>query len=129
MTISSTEYYKEISGIAKDLVSEAMIHTSEQEAAEELIQDSLLHETIDGHQWVIYNGYNLDVINHSDNDDYMTENFGGESLEASLKAGGLSGLHQAIAFWCMYADVQELLEQAMTDFLDTLEATQDANNG
>lgn len=121
--LNYTEYWTEIKSIATELVSEAMSQSdNDREAAEELINDSLLHETVDGHQWVIYYAYNLDVIQHSDNEDYMVDNLGSEALEYSLKEGGLSGLHTAIAFWCMYADVQEYIDDAFSDYEDQQEA-------
>jgi len=111
------EYNQEIIGIAKDLVIEAMEQSNnDREEAEELINDSLLHETIDSHRWVIYYAYNLDVIKYSDNDDYMEDSFGTEEAGVILADKGLSGLHSAIAFWCMYADVQDQLEIAFDKF-------------
>ena len=132
MGITYREYREEIEGIAANLVCEAIQTTHEtflQEAfedhdsfeeakrdqAEELIQDSLLHETIDGHQWIIYYSYNLDVIQYSDNEDYMVDYFGAECMADILKVKGLDDLHAAIAFWCMYADVQEELSKAFDE--------------
>ena len=77
---------------------------NDRDEAEELINDSLLRETIDGHEWIIYYSYNLDVIQHSDNEDYMIDNFGIDEAGFILKDKGLSGLHSAIAFWALYAD-------------------------
>ena len=115
--ITHNEYWTEINSIAAELVSEAMESTdNDKEAAEEEINDYRLHETIDGHQWVIYYAYNLDVIGYSDNEDYMSDNFGAEALAASLEQGGLSTLHTHIAYWCMYADVQEQLENAFDEY-------------
>ena len=111
------EYWTEINSLADSIACEAMQdNDSDIDAARDDIWDSRLHETIDGHQWVIYYSYNLDVIAHSDNDDYMVDNFGSEALEHSLKEGGLDGLHMAIAFWCMYADVADKIEDALTEY-------------
>ena len=121
--ISSFQYWEEISAIAESIVSETMSECdNDREAAEELVQDTRLHETIDGHQWVIYYAYNLDVIKHSDNDDYYDQNFGAEALASSLEQGGLDMLHCHIAFWCMYADVQEKLSDAFDEYEEKLEA-------
>ncbi len=115
--MNNQEYWKEINAIAENMVSEVMDEQdNDKDAAEEEINDSRLHETIDGHQWVIYYSYNLDVIKHSNNDDYYNDNFGAESLAASLEQGGLGTLHCHIAFWCMYADVQEALESAFEEY-------------
>lgn len=114
------EYTKEIEGIAANLVCEAMQdNDNDREAAEEAINDHLLHETIDGHQWVIYYAYNMPVIQFSNNAEYMVDNFGGEAVEAAVKEGGMSGLHTAVAFWAMYADVQEQLDNAFDELEET----------
>lgn len=113
------EYNKEITDLAESIVETAYNQYDEvtdRESAEELINDTLLHETIDGHQWVIYYAYNLGVIQYSKNDSYMVDNFGGEAVESAVKEGGMSGLHTAVAFWCMYADVQEELESALDKY-------------
>ena len=122
----SSDYWAEINSIADSLVSEAMAdNDNDRDAAEDDINDSRLHETIDGHQWVIYNGYNADVMKHSSNEDYFIDNFGNESAGQVLKDGGLSALHNVIAFWCMYADVQELLSDKMDEFVDALPVVED----
>ena len=76
--LTYNEYWTEIKGIASNLVCEAlqsveidnnnepMDFDDKKEQAMDLINDSLLHETIDGHQWVIYYAYNLDVIKIAD---------------------------------------------------------------
>ena len=116
--ITSSQYWLEVQSIANSLATEAMQSCeNDRDDAEELINDSLLHEAIDQHEWIIYNCYNLDVIQYSDNEDYLIDNFGLESAGESLKNGGLDGLHTAVAFWALYADVQEKI----SDELDTLE--------
>lgn len=118
MTINANEYWKEIAALADQIATEAMQDVeNDREAAEDAINDHILHETIDGHQWVIYNNYNMDVMNHSENMDYYIDNFGAEDAGCVLKERGIYGLHNVIAFWCMYADVQEKIGAA----LDTIE--------
>lgn len=116
--ITSSQYWIEVEALANSIATEAMQSCdNDRNGAEELINDSLLHETIDGHEWIIYNSYNLDVIQHSSNEDYYIDTFGSESAGEELKNSGLSGLHTAVAFWALYADVQEKI----SDELDTLE--------
>jgi len=113
------EYNKGIRDLAESIVETAYNEYDEvtdRETAEELINDRLLHETIDGHQWVIYNSYNASVMQYSDNEDYYIDNFGTEDAGIVLKEHGLNGLHNVIAYWCMYADVQEQLEIAFDRF-------------
>lgn len=113
--MNSNEYWAEVNSLADMIASETMAnHNNDREQAENEINDSYLHETIDGHEWVIYYSYNLDVIKHSDNADYCADNFGAEALAHSLEQGGLNTLHCHIAFWALYADVQDRL----SDYLD-----------
>ena len=117
MNITYQEYWKEVNELADSIACEAMAdNDNDREAAEEDIFDFRLHETIDGHQWVIYYSYNPDVIQHSDNDEYYLDNFGSEALERSLKEGGLSTLHCHIAFWALYADVSDRIEAALITY-------------
>jgi len=105
------EYKEEIKSIAANLVEDNQEEATERgDCVFEYIRDNGLdHEAVDGHQWSIYYSYSLDIIKHSDNDEYMVDNLGDESLVHALKEGGLNGLHQAIAFYAMVADVNEEL--------------------
>ena len=121
--ITSSEYWTEVQSLADSIASEAMAdNDNDREAAEEDINDSRLHETIDGHQWIIYNAYNLPVMQFSDNADYYIDNFGGDDAGHILKERGIDGLHTVIAFWALYADVQDRL----SDALDVLEEAAEA---
>lgn len=121
--ITSSEYWTEVQSMADSIASEAMAdNDNDREAAEEDINDSRLHETIDGHQWIIYNAYNLPVMQFSDNADYYIDNFGGDDAGNILKERGIDGLHTVIAFWALYADVQDRL----SDALDVLEEAAEA---
>ena len=112
--ITSSQYWNEIQSLAVSIAEDAMSSCdNNRDEAEELINDSLLHETIDGHQWIIYYAYNLDVYQYSDNSDYYIDNFGGDDAAYVLKEKGLDGLHQALAFWSLYADVQDKIDEAL----------------
>lgn len=122
MNISNTDYWKEVSALAASIAEEAMTEcNNDLDDAQEMINDRLLHETIDGHQWVIYYAYNLDVLQHSSNTDYMIDNLGTESAGHVLEENGLSGLYSALAFWALYADVQDKLEGALQAIADSNE--------
>jgi hypothetical protein len=62
-----------------------------------------LHETLDGHQWVIYTHQARQVIVHSDNPNYMIEEFG-------LEPGDHFMFDERRAYWAMYADIMERAE-------------------
>lgn len=121
MNITSQEYWTEVQSIAANIISDNKDQYQDRDELEEAINDTLLHEVIDGHQWVIYNSYNLDVYQHSDNQDYAIDNFGTEVLEYALKENGLSGLHTVLAYWCLYADVQDKL----SDLLELVEYSEE----
>lgn len=125
--LSRTQYWDEIRSIARTLAEESMAdNDNDRSKAEDDLNDRL-HETIDGHQWVIYNAYNLDVMRHSDNEDYYLDNFGGEDAAHVLKDRGIDGLHNVIAFWCMYADVQDILSDALDEVEEEAEAAREAD--
>lgn len=109
MEISYSEYYKEINSIAASLLEEAKENYPEDPM--EWINDEGLHQEIDNHSWIIYNAYHLSILQHSSNAEAAIDE-GLLDAEYSLKKGGLSGLHQALAFWAMYRDVQEVLQDA-----------------
>ena len=112
--ITSSQYWNEIQSMAVSIAEDAMSSCdNNRDEAKELINDSLLFETIDGHQWVIYYAYNLDVYQHSNNPDYYIDNFGGDDAALVLKEKGLDGLHNVLAFWSLYADVQDKIEEAL----------------
>ena len=114
--ITSSQYWIEVEALATQIAQDAMSQCdNSREEAEELITDSLMHETIGAHQWVIYNAYNLDVLQYSDNSDYYINNFGTEDAAIVLKERGLDGLHQTLAFWALYADVLEKIEEALDE--------------
>ena len=118
---TSKDYFEIVDSMAHDLAAEAMQETdNNKDDALELLNDSLLHETIDGSEYVIYNHYHLPIIQYSDNCDYMADNLGDDCVAYALKNGGIQGLHQAIAYWALYADVQEVLEEKLDDIEDNL---------
>ena len=121
--ITSSEYWVEIDSIAENMASEALSdNDNDIDAARDDIQDSRLHETIDGHQWVIYYAYNDDVLYHSENSDYYENNFGTDEMAHTIKERGLDGLKTVMAFWAMYADVQDIINDKLDEAFEALGA-------
>ena len=113
-TISSQDYFIEINELAKSVFEDVMQeHEQDMHSAEDHFYDRL-HETIDGHEWVIYSHYNLQVLQNASNPEAMIDELGAESAGHSLEEGGLSTLHMHLAFWALKEDVnselQELIE-------------------
>jgi hypothetical protein len=124
---TSVEYWKEVADLAACLVSESAdytdcntVDTFDKDTILDHINDSALHEVIDGHQWVIYYAYNLSVLEYSNNEDYLIDNFGNDEAGAILKDKGLSGLHCALAYWALYADVSDALSNALEEYENNL---------
>ena len=114
--ITSSQYWTEVQSLANQIAQDAMSQCdNDRSDAEELINDSLLHETIGAHQWVIYNAYNLDLLQYSENTDYYIDNFGADDTALILKESGLNGLHQDLAFYALFADVQEKITDALNE--------------
>jgi hypothetical protein len=129
MTELNTEYHyrAEVKSLAENMITETFEWLDDKsdmtrdecfDAVMDDINDHVLHETIDGHQWVIYYAYNLDVLKYSDNPDYMTDNFGDDSAGSILSEQGLNSLHSALAFWALYADVQDNLAAHGREYFD-----------
>ena len=120
--MNSNKYWTEINKIAKTLAEESLADNyNDVDAARDDIFDSRLHETIDGHQWVIYDAYNLDVIRNSDNSGYYEQNFGADDVAATLKDGGIDKLHTVMAYFAMYGDVSDKIEDALETATEALE--------
>ncbi|UNY40382.1 hypothetical protein KLEP7_gp80 [Pseudaeromonas phage vB_PpeM_ KLEP7] len=127
--ITSSQYWNEVQSLAGSIAEDAMSQCANNRGdAEELINDSLLHEMIDGHQWIIYCAYNLDVYQHSENSDYYIDNFGGDEAAYVLKEKGLDGLHQALAFWSLYADVQDKISDALDEVESNIEESDESED-
>ena len=118
---NSWEYYQVIASVTDSVIyhlNEAIDcgDVNDKADLEELLNDTLLHEEIDQCSWSIYTSHHLPIIQYSDNDEYMMDNFGDECLAKSLKSGGLSGLHCALAFWALYADVYESITEVLSEY-------------
>ena len=114
--ITHSSYNKEIRDLAESIVGTAFNEYDEvtdRESAEELINDTLLHETIDGHQWIIYYYGNDKVLEFTDNYDAYKDVYSDEDLGALVADKGLEGAKTAIAYFDMYQDFSELLEAAL----------------
>jgi len=92
--ISTREYQLEVKRIARE-VSENSIDENRD------VMD-VLHERIDGHQWVIYTYYNMYVLVNTKNLDAITDN--GHEVTHDDRVD-----YAAIAYHALMADVQEAM--------------------
>ena len=112
LEFTSSEYHKEISDLAADLYSEALEQNdNDHDLAVEAIHDHLLHETVDGHQWVIYTYSNELVEQFSANAEAFKDCYDNESIGAIVADKGLDALKAIIAYFAMYQDISEAISE------------------
>ena len=112
LEFTSSEYHKEISDLAADLYSEALEQNdNDHDLAVEAIHDHLLHELVDGHQWVIYTYSSELVERFSDNAEAFKDVYDNESIGALVAEKGIDSLKAIIAYFAMYQDISEAISE------------------
>lgn len=91
-TITMKEYWREVAAIAREAKKRARSEHQD-------IQD-ILHEMIDGHEWIIYTWANPYVLIHSRNEDALFDSMG-ETVAKSY-----SEIMQQMAYFALETDVQ-----------------------
>tara|TARA_R110000796_G_scaffold85157_1_gene185006 strand:+ start:610 stop:978 length:369 start_codon:yes stop_codon:yes gene_type:complete len=115
MLITERGYFDRIADIAECAVTNAFEQADNIEDARELVYDCLLHEAVDGSGIAIYNRYHLPVLYYTANDDAWEE-FGDDAAAAALKEGGITQLHAYLAYCAIYADVNDIIEDALNEY-------------
>jgi hypothetical protein len=98
--MTRTEYQNEIASIVEDIKDEIRENGGS-------MQDRV-HESCNGHRWVIYTAYNYDVLANSNNAECGV-NDGLVDANEAIKEGGLSKLTAQLACCAMMQDVSEEL--------------------
>jgi hypothetical protein len=104
--ITQSEYFSEVNAIAENIVREC-------EGDEDACTDRV-HEDVDGHRWIIYTYYNLQVLTHSSHEDAYFEDFG------ALSADSFSDAVQKMAFAAMHSDVQDAIGPALETYRENV---------
>lgn len=99
--ISQSEYYAEVCAVAQAVLTESRDESRD-------VQD-VLFEAVDGHQWIIYTFYNLQVLTHSRNDAAYFDSFG------PLDASGFSDAVQKMAYAAFEQDVQDAIAELQNE--------------
>lgn len=94
--MSETEYWADVRGYAKEALR--MIR---EEGRDEF---DVLHELVDGSEWIIYNARAVRVLVYSPNEDEV------EHQDEIVRGKGIWAIFTQAAFWAMYADVRDELE-------------------
>ena len=110
LEFTSSEYHREISDLAESLYSEALEQNdNDHDLAISAIYDHHLPELVDGHQWVIYTYSNELVERFSANAEAFREFYDNESIGAIVSDRGLEALKPIIAYFAMYQDISDRL--------------------
>jgi hypothetical protein len=110
LEFTSIEYHREIKDLADSLYTEALDQNdNDHDLAVEAIHDQLLHELVDGHQWVIYTYSSELVERFSDNAEAFKDVYDNESIGALVTDQGLDAVKPIIAYFAMYQDVSDRL--------------------
>ena len=126
-TITKTQYNDEIKAIAESLVNDYFDHT--QEDINTMLEEGTLadtfrdecndkgwiHEVVESHEWIIYTYYHKQILNVSDNYDAIHDTYNNEELGAIVAEKGIEGLELACAYWAMYTDVQNAINELDND--------------
>ncbi len=93
MPYPAKEYFDAIESYAKECAERV-------EAGEDA--SDVMHEMVDGSEWIIYTSRNLAVIEHSRNEEAAWDMLGDDAL---AKCSNFGETVQRIAFYAMLADV------------------------
>lgn len=96
--VTHNRYWEEIEGIAKDALEE---HPDDEDE-----QQTYVAETVDGHGWIIYDGFHEDVLKHTEN-----EPDGSEVKAVSGPDDDWRKQRALAAFMSMEQDVLQKLEE------------------
>ena len=112
LEFNSSEYYSEVGNLASDLYDEALAQNGNHSgSAMDAIQDGMLHELVDGHQWVIYTYSNELVARFSSNSEAYLDYYDNETIAQIVSDKGLDAVKPIIAYFAMYQDVSEALDE------------------
>jgi len=108
LDFNSKQYHAEISDLASDLYDEALEQNdNDHELAKDAIGDYMLHNLVDGHQWVIYTYSNELVARFSDNSEAYRDCYDNESIGQIVSDEGLDAVKPIIAYFAMYQDISD----------------------
>jgi len=111
--LSRKEYQTEINELAHDIWNEALEQSdNDKDEAEELIHH-YVHEAVDGHQWVIYNCYHTQVLQHAINDTAYLDVYDDAALGELVKDKGVDGLHMTMTYFAMTQDIQDAIYEVL----------------
>ena len=114
MQITYQEYIEEVTQLAADIIEQASEYNQDLGMYVLPLYD-LAHETVDGHQWVIYYAYNDDVIRHSGNSDAWEDCYCPEDIGQLVTERGIDGARMVQAYFALLQDVTNEVHDQVED--------------
>ena len=117
MSLTCHEYSKELKSIASDLINDTIECLKEYDdyIDADLVMDyirdnGLIHNIVDGHNYVIYTQSAYELLSVSDNDNAYFDEMG------SLTSNSFCEVITTLAFFAMSADLDEALHDELNDY-------------
>ena len=122
--MTQREYWDEIRGLAEWLSDNRPAELGGEGVVADYGEDTdrydAIHETLDGHEFVIYTHKARQVVTHSDNPDHMMDEFGAD-------AGG-DMFDERRAYWAMLQDIIDRGGMEERFDLDEMQRDRDPNH-
>ena len=115
---TETEYFESVRNIAREA-----IRAAQREGVDE--QD-VIHEAVDGSQWVIFHGRARFVCLISENEDAVIDQMGSEAFAA---VASVQECFTRAAYWAMLQDVQDVLDDVREELHAEDERAADETDG
>ena len=105
--ISQRDYWAEVQGVADDVAETLRDYADDYDGPYDVI-----HERVDGHQWMIYYHYQGPVMDYTDNPTALTDEMGGDALAGVT---GWYDIRLRFAAWAFTADITEAYGERYDD--------------
>ena len=105
--ISQRDYWTEVQGVADDVAETLRDYADDYDGPYDVI-----HERVDGHQWMIYYHYQGPVMDYTDNPTALTDEMGGDALAGVT---GWYDIRLRFAAWAFTADITEAYGERYDD--------------
>ena len=126
LNLTYHEYYVEVRSIADAIAEECVAEAEGDRASAEDLTHDRLHESVDGHELVIYYAGNDTILRHSTNGEAWQDCYSNADMGAVVAKEGLDKVKTIQAFFALEADVREVMDDALDDAVEAWEASHKA---
>ncbi len=102
--ITEKEYWQEVRSLAISILDDAWeAHAEEEDERNEFVHNRL-HEDVDGHQWIIYTHYNVQVLHHAHNPEAHWDQVG-----CAPEVDSYGQMMAVLAYFALQEDVSQVV--------------------